>query len=64
MHSNICVKYCYILILLFILLISNVTLAQAKKLDILITDLNGEEINEIYENEYFKDAGASCAHRL
>jgi hypothetical protein len=54
MRSNISVKYSYILIFLFILIFSNITLAQAKQLDILITDLNGEEINEIYENEYFK----------
>ena len=54
MRSNISVKYSYILIFLFILIFLNITLAQAKQLDILITDLNGEEINEIYENEYFK----------
>jgi hypothetical protein len=54
LQSNIFIRNNYFLIILFIILFSNVTLVQAKKLDIIITDLNDKEINEIYENEYFK----------
>ena len=54
MHSSIKVSYISVLILLFILLFSNITLAQGKQLDIVITNLSNEEINEIYEGESFK----------
>lgn len=53
-HTNSRVIYISTLILLFILLFSNITLAQGKQLEIIITNLSNEEIIEIYEEESFK----------
>ena len=54
MRSNVSVKSIYILLSLLLLLFSSIALAEESQLDIIITDLINEEINEIYENEHFK----------
>ena len=53
MRSSVRVKFIYILLSLLLLLFSNITLAEESQLDIIITDINDEEISEIYENEHF-----------
>ncbi|MCK5635773.1 MAG: hypothetical protein KAH91_00010 [Thermoplasmatales archaeon] len=53
MRSSVRVKSIYILLSLLLLLFSNITLAEESQLDIIITDINDEEISEIYENEHF-----------
>lgn len=54
MRSNIRVRSIYILLSLLILLFPSIVLAEESQLDISITDMNDEEISEIYENEHFK----------
>ncbi len=53
MRSSVRVKSIYIPLSLLLLLFSNITLAEESQLDIIITDINDEEISEIYENEHF-----------
>ena len=53
-HSTISIIHISILFLLFILLFSSIALGQAKQFNIVITNMSNEEINEIYEGEYFK----------
>lgn len=53
MRSSVRVKSIYIPLSLLFLLFSNITLAEESQLDIIITDINDEEISEIYENEHF-----------
>lgn len=53
-HSTTRVNYISILILLFILLLSNIAVGQGKQFEIIITNLSNEEIDEIYEGEHFK----------
>jgi len=55
MRSKFSVRYISIaIILLIVLLFSDITMAQENEFEgILIMNLEGEEISEIYENEYF-----------
>ena len=53
-RSHISGKYIIIIILFIILIFSNITIAQGNQLEILFTNLFGDEINEINEREHFR----------
>ena len=53
-HSTVSIIHISILFFLIIFLFSNITLGQTSQFNIIITDMSNEEINEIYEAEYFK----------
>ena len=54
MRSYVSCKYNFLICVLILIIFSNITVAQGNQLDILFTNFYGDEIDEIYENEFFK----------
>jgi len=54
MRSYVSCKYNFLICVLVLIIFSNITVVQGNQLDILFTNFYGDEIDEIYENEFFK----------